>query len=161
MYILICIVYLISVLTIQYIIWRYFLPRKEIFFLLIYLFSFPFFFLLILNFSVDISIYEKLLMWIFMECFGAFYFITFFGIQEESPSLSLISIIHNEKIRNINEIEEKFKKIKFIENRLLQLESDNLVTKTNKQMYSITSKGRFLVILSNKIRKILNISKTV
>jgi len=158
--------YCFLTIGIQIVIWNLKKPTNEINFLFLYLLLIPIFlslplilFQLINDKNLTLVLSDILLYFFFSYSFNAFYLITFTGIQENSPSLLLIHLIHINKKNNINDIKKDFKRIRLIEPRVIQLIRDGVVIERDNQL-SLSTKGQRIYVLNVFFRKIFNVNIT-
>ena len=162
MIILAAFLYCSITISIQIIIWNIHKPNNELKIILLYLIIFPIFLFLNINlhlYNTKLILQDIILYFLFAYSFNALYFITFFGIKYNSPSLLLVYLIHIDKNNNINHLKNNFIKTPFIEKRLSQLLKDGIVIKSGNQ-FLLTSRGEKIYRVTSFLKKIFNIQST-
>ena len=156
-----CLFYYSALIFIQILIWNINKPKNEIKCLFIYLILFPLFsFFLLMQIGHHLSITESIFYFFFTYSFNGFYFIIFYGIQDNSPSLLLINLIYKKKINDIKVIYKIFNNYPLIETRVTQLIKDEIVIKKDTKL-QLTNRGYKIQKISQFFKKILKIEETI
>ena len=156
----------VIILILHILIWRIKRPGRQIIFIFLLFIIIPIFivlvsFYLFLKFKSGlISIEDLLLMLLFYIALSGVYIQTYPSIQARSPSLLIVNLIgRNKKPTDKNDIQKRIPKDNFINERMADLEAENLIRYNKDDSITITKKGIILSQLFILYRRFIGLKE--